>query len=171
MSSGGEQPYNSLGQIIAQGGEIALGLAIAHGWTSGQIALLFARRFEPMRDDDRERLVAIADRSFRAAYLLSNKPDDFGISLDDIPIIEGLYGGENEGRRIKVIGEWQFEEGGQWYETRLDFPDLISLNEMMAMIISHGRDVGERCRDKFGFDKDEPITVKRWRITFTGRAF
>jgi len=171
MSEGESQPYNSLGQIIAAGGEIALGLAIVHGWTDRQIALLFSRRFEPMRAEDRQRLTDIANAAIGAADRINAIPVGGDISLSDVPIIPGLFGDEPEGRRVKIIGEWQFEEGGQWYETRLDLADLPSLLELARLIAQHGREVGQACRDKFGFDKEEPIPVSGVRITFAGRGF
>lgn len=70
MSS--DQPYNELGQILANGGDIALGLAISRGWSSGQIALLFASRFSPMRPEDERRLHTLAFAATEAAERINS---------------------------------------------------------------------------------------------------
>lgn len=171
MSSGEDQPYNSLGQIIAAGGEIALGLAIAYGWSDRQISLLFARRFEPMTPDDRRRLTDIAEASVNAARELNESGPSAGIGLGDVPIIPGLFGESPEGLRFKVIGEFQFDEGGKWYSARLDFPDVPTWQEMIAAIEAYAMNVSHRSPDRFGVDPDDPSQVNATRLTFVGRGF
>lgn len=169
MSS--EQPYNSLGQILASGGEIALGLAMSHGVSPERIQALFARRFDPLQPNDRATLEQIARAGVAAGEMLSGLAPGESIPIHSIPINPNLFGDEPAGRRIKIIGEWQFPNSEQWIETRLEYPDLPTLDQILEDIINKGRQVGNRCHDKFGLPIDEPVDITNVRITFTERRF
>lgn len=130
MSS--DQPYNSLGQILANGGEIALGLAISRGWTSGQIALLFARRFDPMAPDDRQRLIDLAERSVAAANAINAQQPGDDIDIEGVPINPYLFGDEPGGKRGKAVGRFSVDEGLHWFNFYHDTSDLSSPSQMFA---------------------------------------
>lgn len=129
MSS--DQPYNELGQILANGGEIALGLAISRGWTSSQIALLFSRRFEPMRDDDRKRLVDVAERAVAAGNALNDLYPDGVIDPNAIPDNPYLFGDDPAGRRARMAGRFTVDEGATWFDFRIDVADIESKSELL----------------------------------------
>lgn len=124
MSS--DQPFNELGQILAEGGEIALGLAIARGWSGAQIALLFARRFDPMTEMDRQRLIGIANRAVVAASAINEMDPDAAIDLSLIPENPYLFGDEPSGRRGKVAGRFTVDEGQNWFDFRVDVADITN---------------------------------------------
>lgn len=132
MSS--DQPFNELGQILASGGEIALGLAISRGWSDRQIALLFARRFEPMREEDRERLVTTANRMVEAARYLNDIGDDDEIQLGNVPINPYLFGINPGGARAKVAYRFSVDEGVNWFDGRIDAHDLSSKAALFDLI-------------------------------------
>src|SRR3990172_3853083 len=109
MSSG--QPYNSLGQILSEGGEQALAMAIFNDIGADGILLLFRRRFEPITDSDRQDLTALANAGLAAGSVLTAADPFELMDVSQMPVNPFLWGGEAAGRRIRIIGEWQFEEG------------------------------------------------------------
>lgn len=125
-----DQPYNSLGQILSQGGEIALGLALAYGWSDQKIAALFARRFEPMSADDRDRLLGIATAAVNAADLVNAMDEGGAIGPGDLPVNPQLFGDESGGKRALLVTEFSPDQGANWYEVRLTFADLPSLQDI-----------------------------------------
>lgn len=169
MSS--EQPYNELGQILSSGGEIALGLAISRGWSSSQIALLFSRRFDPMRDEDRQRLIDIANRAVAAAAQISDMPPDEDIDPNVIPTNPYLFGDDPSGRRAKVAGRFTVDEGANWFDFRHDISDIGNreqmLDEIQAAIESDFSKYPEGGGSKFGGPMEHltielVLTVKRF---------
>lgn len=152
MSS--EQPYNELGQILANGGEIALGLAISKGWTGSQIALLFARRFEPMRPEDRERLTGLANAALTAAAQISEMGPDDDIDPNTIPTNPYLFGSDPAGRRAKIAGRFTVDAGLNWFDYRHNVSDITNreqmLEEIQAAIESDWSKYPEGSGKKFG---------------------
>lgn len=128
------QPYNELGQILAGGGDIALGLAISRGWTSTQIALLFARRFEPMRPGDRERLTALAERAVEAAGTIEGLDLSDPVDPSTIPTNPYLFGDEPDGRRAKLVGRFSPDDGINWFDVYADLADITDKEEMFQAI-------------------------------------
>jgi hypothetical protein len=167
----GEQPYNELGQILASGGEIALGLAIAKGWTGSQIALLFARRFDPMRPEDRDRLIDLANRALQAASDISDMPPDADIDPSGIPTNPYLFGDDPSGRRAKVAGRFTVDEGVNWFDYRHDISDITNreqmLNEIQAAIEQDWSKYPEGGGKKFGGPM-EHLTIE---LTLTEKRF
>lgn len=129
-----DQPFNELGQILANGGEIALGLAISRGWTSGQIALLFRRRFEPITEADRARLTEIANRAVAAAEEINSMGEGESIDPSIIPTNPYLFGDEPEGKRGRMVGRFSPDEGEHWFDVYADLADITDREEMLQAI-------------------------------------
>lgn len=143
-----DNPYNSLGQILSHGGEIALARAISRGWSSSKIDSLFAKRFEPIRGEDREALMDFSERGLEAGRFVTmrNTPDamwkaewksihesmvDKILSNDDdwleeIPINPNLYGDEPNGRRFHYVGVLIGDDGKEMFTVRGDLADALS---------------------------------------------
>jgi len=166
-----DQPYNELGQILAEGAEIALGLAIIRDISHEGFLLLMGRRVEPIRDIDRDELMLFVNRMIESGIAISDLPPGSELLAGMIPVNEFLYGGRAEGRRVKFVGEVQFEEGGQWVEVRVNFPDIPTIDELREELANKGRRIGESCRDKFGLPKDESVTVRQVRVLLPERLF
>jgi len=166
-----DQPFNELGQILANGGEIALGLAISRGWSSQQIALLFSRRFEPITPQDRQRLTSLAERAVAAAAAINEMEADNAIDLEDIPVNPYLFGDDPSGRRGKVAGRFTLDEGEHWFDFRHDTADIGSVSQMMADveagILSDLAKYPEGGGGKFGGNV-EHLTIK---LELTERRF
>lgn len=162
MSS--DQPFNELGQILAAGGEIALGLAISRGWTSGQIGLLFAKRFDPITEHDRARLFAIANAAVEAAATIQAMDPESPIDLETIPTNPFLFGDEPGGRRGSVAGRFMNEATGQWYDIRVDVADISNPQAMFddaaELIRSNWSKYPEGTTGAFGKGQLDQITIE-----------
>jgi len=125
-----DQPYNELGQILSEGGEIALGLAFARGQSDSQIAILFARRFEPIRNSDAARLRELAERGVAAGNDLNELGPGDPIDISGIPTVSELFGDDPEGRRFFFIVEVDISGDGEWRELRLELSDFTSQDQL-----------------------------------------
>lgn len=166
-----DQPYNSLGQILSEGGEIALGLAIAHGWSEGKISALFARRFEPMSANDRNRLLEIASAAVSAADLVNNLGPNDSLVPGDLPITPELFGNDPEGRRALLITEFSTDDGGKWYETRLTFADIPTMEEIREAIAAEASRRIVDSPSAFGLNRGDPQPELLFRVTFGEARF
>lgn len=166
-----DNPFNSLGQILAEGGEIALGLAIARGWSDSRISSLFARRFEPMEPDERQRLIDLASRAVRAAQDINELPPGSSIDPSLLPINPSLYGDDPSGRRAILITEFSPDEGGNWFEARIDFADIPTMADLMAAVEA---EAARRITDSpsaFGQTRQAGVPELQFRVTFGERRF
>lgn len=166
-----DQPYNSLGQILAQGGEIALGLAIQHGWTDTQINQLFARRFEPMQPSDRQRLTDIARAAVANVGQIEDIGDDSAIPISSIPINPELFGEEYSGKRSLFVTEVWNPITGKWIQIRLDFPGIPSPQDIANAAADELRNRSRRSPGRGnikGVEEEEDLQV---RIVLQERRF
>lgn len=166
-----DNPYNSLGQILAEGGEIALGLAISRGWSDQKIAALFARRFEPMADADRNRLTSLANAAVSAADQINAAIDGGEIDPSALPINPSLFGADPGGRRAILITEFSPDEGATWFEARIDFADVPTVAELQAAI---EQEAARRITDSpsaFGQTRGQEGPELQFRVTFGERRF
>lgn len=169
MSS--DQPYNSLGQILSEGGEIALGLAIHRGWSDSQISALFARRFEPMQPADRARLIEIAKAGLAGAESLSNLDPSDTIPLGSVPIVPELFGDDFSGKRYSYVGEWFNPNTGKWIEVRGDFPSVPSPEDIATDIGDKANTRIKKSPEKFGLPGGTQFDDLEIRITTHYRKF
>ena len=139
MSQGNE--YNSLGQILAAGGEQAIAKAIFEGRSPDWISLMIDRRFGPLLESDKQRLGEIGSEIASAGEKVNNRSAIDRLKLADIPINSSLYGAESEGQRVRVIGVIDNEFGEPVIRVTLDFPDLPTEDEMRQAILDRGRDI------------------------------
>lgn len=129
-----EQPYNSLGQILASGGEIAVGLALYHGWDSNRLALLLGRRLRVAPGSDTDELIRIAEDAIASGeYLNSLTPDDI-IDPGQIVTNPVLFGDDPQGRRWRWEGEYRFGPDGTWWRYGGGEADFEQLKDILGQI-------------------------------------
>lgn len=139
-----DQPYNSLGQILAKGGEIALGLALSGGWSEDRVRALFLRRFEPMTDADRGSLYEFAGRGVRAGELANSTAPEDQLPLSDIPINAALFDEDGGGNRVLVVVDYSFDGGATSFQVRLPFPDVPTAAEIAKAVGIEADELRER---------------------------
>ncbi|KKN24605.1 hypothetical protein LCGC14_0893280 [marine sediment metagenome] len=165
------QPFNSLGQILSQGGEQALAKAIFAGFTSERIILLFARLFEPMLPADRVALRALSNNMVNAGAAIGQlePPDEVGPAM--IPVNQYLYGDEPGGRRVRVAFDVQLEGFERLVSIVEDFPDIPTLEDLRE---AARREVERRAFDTpgaFGVQPGAMPNMLALIIPFTERRF
>src|SRR3990172_1275725 len=130
-----DRPFNSLGQILSTGGEIALGLAYSLEKPHAFVLLLFDRRLRPVTDNDRAELISLSRRGVDAAkHMQMMRPDEM-IPMDEIPINPYLFGGGTEGRRILAVGDVSHDGGDTWFQKRVPLPDETTWGGLVEQLL------------------------------------
>lgn len=188
-----DNPYNSLGQIMAKGGEVALGLAMVRGWDETQISSLFSRRFEPLRDEDRAELRRFSARGVDAAQRIQDRQrqrlmgaiedsidrttfmepgEGFSdLGLEGIPINPNLFGGELDGRRARYVGILTDDEGKDILTVYGDLADLGSPWEIHDAVRDRAKEMIDDSPKAFGGMNAEDVDAADIRVVFIERAF
>lgn len=119
--------YNSLGQILAHGGEIGLGIAISRGASQAQIAAVIQRRYPELPGSDAERLYEISLAGSQAGLYINSLSRDVNIPLEAVPIQPSLFGVDPLGRRLFIAAEVTNPATGESVNIRepVDFTDTI----------------------------------------------
>lgn len=166
-----DQPYNELGQILSSGGEISLGLAILQDLGEAGFLLFFNRRFAPIRDEDRDTLISLAESMVAGGEAIDSLVIGDSISLDDIPINQWLFGGALEGRRILITGEVELPGADSRVQLRLPFSDTPTVEELREAFLGRGLDIASRYPEKFGLPPGESPAGGNVYILLPERVF
>lgn len=166
-----DNPYNELGQILSEGGEIALALAFAHGWSDDKIAALFARRFLPMRQEDQDRLRNISQAALDAGEAFNQTPTGERVSLEDIPLNPNLDPDRVGSNRIFWIGEFQFPGDESWFQVRGTAADNLTVGEILADLAEEATNRVGRSPAAFGVPIGEAAPAPEVRIILMERKF
>ncbi len=164
-------PFNSLGQILSQGGEQALAKAIFLGFSEERIVALFLRRFEPMTPDDREALRAFSDEIVVAGVVVAGVVPPGQITAGMIPVNEFLYGDSAEGRRVRVAFDVEVEGLTRLISVVEDFPDIPTIDELREAARSKIFSIAEKYPELFGLQPGETPNIINLIIPFTERKF
>lgn len=124
--------YNELGQILAQGGEIPIGIAISLGYGRQRIGKLIERKFGAMLESDVAKLYGIAEAGANAGRLITEKGIQTPIDLADIPT-NALWGESlHQGNRGIIVAEYSPAEEGSRIQTRFWIPDFNSIEQLFS---------------------------------------
>lgn len=95
--------YNSLGQILAAGGEVSVGLLIARGASQADVISEIQQKYPDLPVNDVAALYDISLGMAQAGVNLTagNASQLFDLGL--IPVNPSLFGDEPDGRRIKLV--------------------------------------------------------------------
>lgn len=166
-----DQPFDSLGRILSEGGEIALGLAIIRGWSDSQIIELFARRFSGLSSAETERLSSMANAAIRGARIANDLDPSDPFPLSSLPVNPELFGDEFSGKRSFFIGEVWNPMKEHWIEIRMEFPGVPTLNEVNEKLFGEARRRFGESPDRLGTLPEEDDFQLQGRIIFQERRF
>lgn len=167
----GENPYNELGQILASGGEVALGLALYHGWDSGKIALLIGKRLKVAPGSDQETLQALAEDAIASGEYLNSLQPGETIDPNKIAFNPSLFGDDPGGRRWRWEAEYRFGEGGDWWRLTSGEADFGQLNQVVDIIAGAAVQNENTYRAKEGVAGEQGSQPPEIRFTLAERRF
>lgn len=170
MASGSGE-FNSLGQILARGGEISVALAIAHGWSDNRISNMIDERFAPIAAGTKESLISLSRQAAVAGNTLTGTIG--GINFGDIAMPTNPYRrpDEPENNRYVIIADVQYEPGGTWFQIRRYEATSYPTEDLMEELRTQGQNNATGSPGRFGFQDGEPVPVPQVRILVTEKRF
>lgn len=166
-----DTPFNSLGQILASGGERAIALAMVRGYSAVEVGALVDRRFEPMLPEDRESLLRLADDSIQAGLRVSGLGGTEYVLSANLPFNSQLLGEDGGGTRLFVFGEFSIDEGQSWYQLGYASPDDLTYQELIDQMQRQGAGYVNKTPLDFNADADVIADNVEIRILFAERKF
>lgn len=166
-----QQPYNEIGQILAAGGDQAVGLAYSAGWTNGMIDAMILKRWGLSSGGGFLLLKSLGRQGSAAANLLDGLSGDDGVPLEEMPINPKLPGGGEGGKRFRWIAEVTFQESGQSIIVRGWGNGSETVEDLYGSAFDTASDIGTRYPGKFGLTGLDAPGAGNIRFLFTGKAF
>lgn len=169
MSSG--QPYDELGRILAEGGEISLGIAISHGYSPARIALLVARKMAGATQEQLAEVEKLARQAIDAAEKLNQMRGPDKIDPSIFPLNERLFGDNPDGRRAFVSIDFRINDLPGKYRLDVGLADIGTLDQLLE----HAREEAERrigaSPKAFGVSSLKDVASFTWSVTVAERRF
>lgn len=166
-----DNPYNELGQILSEGGEIAVGLAIIQDTPLQNLLFLITRKFGGISDSNREQLIDFAQSMVDAGADIQGRSLDSILSPEDIPLNSWLFGGDLQGRRAFIVGEIEVSGLGFRIQARLPFEDIPTLEELRAAFQEEALRRLKESPDAFGIAAPDTLADAGVYILLPQRAF
>lgn len=169
MASG--QPYDELGRILAEGGDIALGVAISHGSSPARIALIVRRHMANATEAEIAAVTRLANQGVDAARKLQDMPGSETINPADIPVNTLLFGDTPDGRRALVSVDFSVNDTDRWY--RIDI-GVVDISNQDAMLESAREEAERRLTDSpkgFNVGSIDDVQEFNFRFNYVVRRF
>lgn len=169
MSS--EQPFDSLGRILASGVEIAVALAMNKGYTPGQIGLLILRRVGDLEPSLQNQLEDVSRNILNAGQSLNDLEPGSDIPLGSVPIISELFGDDPQGNRFLFSGEISLAGEDKWYRVDILSGTPLDIDSLRNAILEEQQRITNQYPGSFGGKFDDPDSQIDVRITISARRF
>jgi hypothetical protein len=162
MSTAESPLFNSLGQILGRGGEIAVARAILRGVSVDELIATFRKRFAPVQDDTLESLFSVAGRAIGAGELWQALPRDLKPDGSIFPVNPYLFGDEWAGKRVLAVATVDWTEQEKPFDVWFDLPDFTPFGELEELIEERIADFIKKYEEKakrLGMDVVRQIIV------------
>lgn len=123
--------YNSLGQIIAHGGEVSVGILLSQGLQPGQVAAIISKRYPNLPPDQAADLLSIGEAGAEAAREINELGLDQRMPLELVPINSELFGSTPLGRRLFVAAELTNGATGESVQVRQSVDPTDTIGQML----------------------------------------
>lgn len=163
--------FNSLGQILAAGGEVSIGIQIARGMSSGRALQLIQERYTALDAQDQATLLDISLQGVAAGEYLNGLGTDDPIDLSNIPVNGNLFGDDMAGRRLLVAGTMRNGNTGDGTDIREAFATVGTAGEMIRYLQSLIDNWSEEYPELAEIWKDEQESLMDWTFDFAERRF
>jgi hypothetical protein len=165
------QPYNTLGQIIAAGGEIGVASLLYAGADQAEITQYVEKRFGPVDEGTMTDLLAIAFLGLEGGEAATLAYDGGSLSESQIPIEPNLFGDDLEGRRFYWKGQFQLPGNPQWYDISGDAATLTEFVDQLHEIPAEALKKAKGSPKKLPTNDDPSPDQVGVRIVTALRAF
>lgn len=128
------QPYNSLGQILSSGGDVAIAGMLGRGRSQQYVLGVIASRFPLLSPLDSSKLIQSSQQSLTAGRMYSSLRRDERPEPGMIPVVPELFGGEPDGRRVLYAMDYSIDGGEHWFTHRFESPDIMSYQEIVTAL-------------------------------------
>jgi hypothetical protein len=129
------QPYNSLGQILAAGGEKYAANLSSQGLAIGVIIGRLSKAYPRVAKAEIESLAILGSDMVRAANQIKSLPPDQPISIGDVPINVGAGSSWTEGIGYKVLVGWPDSATGNMRMMEIFTTELPSMDTIYKSTI------------------------------------
>ena len=156
--------YNTFGQLLARGAEIAVARAILRGVTVEELIELVHTRFAPITDSTTEQLINFAGRTVSGGDAWLALPKDVVPPSIIIPENPQLFGDDWFGKRVLLVVHGEIVETGSPYDLWLDLPDFTPWAEIEELIESQMQEFINNYPDavqRLGLERVRQFTVER----------
>lgn len=163
--------FNSFGQILRAGGEIALSIAKGLGFSDSRIARLIETRLRPDSPETLRRLDQFTDDMVSAGNLVNALERNAQIELPSIPVNPYLFGDDAAGRRAFFTGEFAIEGIDRPYRVDIELPDIST---PAAIFDAMNEEVVRRVRESpsaFGVSKQQADQISSFFLIAGERKF
>ena len=131
-----DQPYDALGRILVNGGDIALASAIYAG-NQGRVDALFGLwGLWGATPAQIAYVEAIAEQAVAAGETVMALPDDADIDPQTIPQNVLLFGSEPAGRRGLISGEFWLPSASHGFRVDLEVADFGNKRELLEQFMA-----------------------------------
>jgi len=144
--------YNSLGQILAAGGEISLGLMLARGATESDVLTMIALRYPGLPQSDVQALYDIAEAGATAGVRINYLSLDEYLDIAELPTQPSLFGTDTQGRRYRLVADVTDNLTGRTIQVALDpfqQENIEQLTQAFGGLIQRWLDESPALKERF----------------------
>lgn len=152
-------PFDALGRILSEGGDIQLANAISRGNDRQELLLLARWADWGVSDSDLATVRGIAEQAVRAGQELTAMDPNDPINFSIVPVNPLLFGGENQGLRFYTSTDFQLSSTGKWYRADFLFPDLYSTDAIHSEIAARAELMTDNYPRMFGGQDGSQVTI------------
>lgn len=155
--------FNTLGQILARGGEIAVARAILRGVTVDELLATFRQRFAPVQDETLESVISVAGNAIGAGERWTALPRELKPDGSIFPVNPYLFGDDWAGKRLLAVATIDWTDQDNPFDVWFDFPDFTPWGELEEMIEERISDFIKSYEDrakKYGMDVIRELVIK-----------
>lgn len=163
--------FNSFGQILRAGGEIALSIAKGLGFDQSRIARLIERRIRPDSPETMRQLDTFTDSMIGAGKIITGLDPHSQIELPSIPVNPYLFGDDPAGRRAFFTGEFSIEGIDKFYRVDVELADITTPSDIFESL---NEEALRRVHDSpraFGISREEADKITAFHIIAGERKF
>jgi hypothetical protein len=171
MSSIDPTAYDALGRIMASGGEMALALAMARGYSDARISQIMLRKFGDDWNTAGGALGGFASGMIVAGALANERLESGGsLDISEVPLNGFADTGEYGPARFRWAAD-VFFEGASSAVTVYGYGSSADPKDLTEDAVNQGDSIVDKYRSKFGLGEGETLTPLAVQFTAIERQY